>query len=121
MKRKRTFFTAVVVHSPGSNFALVSYSSAADPNFTPGVRELDPFVFSYDVQRKPDGGELQISGHNFVLYFAPEGLPGLSKHTVFVLDISGSMEDNNKLDHLKDAMAAILSDFQQHDSFEVST
>jgi hypothetical protein len=62
---------------------------------------------------------VQVSGTNFVLFFAPEGLPGLSKHTVFVLDISGSMDDNNKLEHLKEAMKAILNDFRPQDSFQV--
>ncbi|XP_018016742.1 inter-alpha-trypsin inhibitor heavy chain H3 [Hyalella azteca] len=110
---------AVVAHIPGSNFALVSYSSASDALFTRASRDLPPFHFSYDVERKPDGGELQVSGTNFVLFFAPEGLPGLTKHTVFVLDISGSMDDNNKLDHLKEAMKAILNDFKTQDSFQL--
>ena len=46
-------------------------------------------------------------------------MPSLPKHTVFVLDISGSMMEGNKLGHLKAAMESILRDFGEDDSFQV--
>ncbi|XP_047502543.1 inter-alpha-trypsin inhibitor heavy chain H5-like isoform X1 [Penaeus chinensis] len=74
---------------------------------------------SYDVDRQADGGEIQILGGFFVHYFCPEGLPKLPTHTVFVLDISGSMYDFGKLDQLKLAMESILHSMKPEDSFEV--
>ncbi|XP_042874716.1 inter-alpha-trypsin inhibitor heavy chain H5-like [Penaeus japonicus] len=76
-------------------------------------------TLSYDVDRQADGGEIQILGGFFVHYFCPEGLPKLPTHTVFVLDISGSMYDFGKLDQLKLAMESILHSMKPDDSFEV--
>ncbi|XP_071519928.1 uncharacterized protein [Panulirus ornatus] len=75
---------------------------------------------SYDVDRMVDGGEIQLLGNFFVHYFCPEGLPKLPTHTVFVLDVSGSMHDYGKLDQLKLAMESILKGMPPEDSFEVS-
>lgn len=74
---------------------------------------------SYDVDRMVDGGEIQLLGNFFVHYFCPEGLPKLPTHTVFVLDVSGSMHDYGKLDQLKLAMESILKGMPPEDSFEV--
>lgn len=54
----------------------------------------------------------------FVHFFAPEFLPKLRKHIVFVLDYSGSME-GRKLDQLKEAMTKILSDISDDDYFSI--
>ena len=59
-------------------------------------------------------------GRWFVLFVAPEVLSSLPKHSVFVLDISGSMKEDNKLGQLKEAMENILKDFSKQDSFQVS-
>ncbi|XP_063839820.1 inter-alpha-trypsin inhibitor heavy chain H5-like isoform X2 [Scylla paramamosain] len=74
---------------------------------------------SYDVQRTVDGGEVQVLGRFFVHYLSPEGLPKLPAHTVFALDVSGSMSDHGKLDQLKEAIIAIIRRMPQEDSFEV--
>jgi hypothetical protein len=52
---------------------------------------------------------LSLQDGYFVHFFAPENLPTLPKHIVFVLDISGSME-GDKLAQTKDAMVTILDD-----------
>ncbi|XP_037800888.1 inter-alpha-trypsin inhibitor heavy chain H3-like [Penaeus monodon] len=78
------------------------------------------FSFKYDIARRPDGGELQQEGKYFVHYFSPEGLPKMPVHTVFVLDISTSME-GNKIVQLKKAMEAILRDLKPEDTFELVT
>ncbi|KAG8305512.1 hyaluronan metabolic process [Homalodisca vitripennis] len=54
----------------------------------------------------------------FVHFFAPEDLPQLKKHIVFVLDYSGSM-GGRKLEQLKEAMDKILSDLSPKDHFSI--
>ncbi|XP_042225761.1 inter-alpha-trypsin inhibitor heavy chain H5-like [Homarus americanus] len=81
--------------------------------------EGNALSISYDVGRTVDGGEIQLLGRFFVHYFCPEGLPKLPTHTVFALDVSGSMQDFGKLDQLKIAMEAILRGLPPEDSFEV--
>ncbi|XP_042863431.1 inter-alpha-trypsin inhibitor heavy chain H3-like isoform X1 [Penaeus japonicus] len=78
------------------------------------------FSFTYDINRRPDGGELQQEGSYFVHYFSPDGLPKMPVHTVFVLDISGSMS-GNKINQLKRAMVTILRDLRPEDTFELVT
>ncbi|XP_076059970.1 inter-alpha-trypsin inhibitor heavy chain H3-like [Oratosquilla oratoria] len=73
---------------------------------------------SYDIERKADGGEVKLEDDYFAHFFSPEGLPLLPKHTIFVIDVSGSM-DGRKLQDVKSAMVAILKDMKKHDSFEV--
>ncbi|KAG0729341.1 Inter-alpha-trypsin inhibitor heavy chain H5 [Chionoecetes opilio] len=79
----------------------------------------DMLTLSYDVQRSLDGGEVQVMGRFFVHYLSPEGLPKLPAHTVFALDVSGSMSDHGKLDQLKKAIIAIIRGMPEEDSFEV--
>ena len=38
------------------------------------------------------GGEIQVVDGYFVHFVAPENLPPMAKHVIFVLDVSGSME-----------------------------
>ncbi|XP_045621028.2 inter-alpha-trypsin inhibitor heavy chain H3 isoform X2 [Procambarus clarkii] len=90
-------------------------SSASDGPHSQG----DVLAITYDVERTPDGGEFQVLGRHFVHHFCPEGLPKLPTHTVFVLDVSGSMQDFDKLTQLKVAMEAILRGLPPEDSFEV--
>lgn len=52
-------------------------------------------------------------------YLSPEGLPKLPAHTVFAIDVSGSMSDHGKLDQLKKAIIAIIRGMPAEDSFEV--
>ncbi|XP_076066221.1 inter-alpha-trypsin inhibitor heavy chain H3-like isoform X2 [Oratosquilla oratoria] len=75
---------------------------------------------SYDIERKVDGGELKVEDNYFAHFFSPEGLPPLRKHTIFVIDVSGSMAARNIVD-VKSAMEAILKDMKKHDYFEVIT
>jgi Mg-chelatase subunit ChlD len=62
----------------------------------------------------------QISDGYFVHFFAPEDLPPLRKHVIFVLDVSGSMS-GRKISQLKEAMTTILSDLNQGDLFSIVT
>ncbi|KAG8251748.1 hyaluronan metabolic process [Homalodisca vitripennis] len=77
------------------------------------------FVVKYDVDRK--GKEQQIilvhEGY-FVHFFAPENLPPLRKHVVFVLDYSNSMR-GRKREQLEDAMFKILFDLDYKDYFSI--
>jgi len=56
----------------------------------------------------------------FVHFFAPEDLPPLRKHVVFVLDISGSMW-GRKMEQLKDSQKKILDDLSSEDFFNIIT
>jgi len=54
----------------------------------------------------------------FVHFFAPDFLPKLPKHVIFVIDISGSMF-GEKLKQTKDAMVTILDDLTEKDYFNI--
>ena len=58
-----------------------------------------------------------IDGY-FVHFVAPENLPPMSKHVVFVLDTSGSMA-GKKMHQTKNAMKTILSDLREKDSMTI--
>lgn len=76
------------------------------------------FVIQYDVERDPQGGEVLIQDGYFVHFFAPTNLKPLPKLVVFVLDTSGSMW-GDKLEQVKQAMANILEQLNEHDSFHL--
>jgi hypothetical protein len=54
------------------------------------------FVVNYDVKRPADGNDVQIGAGKFVHYFAPDNLPTMKKHVIFVIDVSGSMSGRNQ-------------------------
>jgi secreted protein with Ig-like and vWFA domain len=60
----------------------------------------------------------QVSDGYFVHFFAPENLPPLRKHVIFVLDVSGSMS-GRKITQLKEAMSTILGDLNRGDLFSI--
>ncbi|XP_076045163.1 inter-alpha-trypsin inhibitor heavy chain H4-like [Oratosquilla oratoria] len=112
----------------GSSLLALTYESKEEVTIiyqwsNTGVGEYSPsknkLSLAYDLQRKIDGGEVKVEGDFFAHYFSPEGLPTMRKHTVFVIDISGSMGDNKKMDNVKKAMEAILKDMREDDTFEV--
>lgn len=72
----------------------------------------------YDVNREKNPQQILVDEGYFVHFFAPESLPILRKHVVFVLDYSGSMA-GRKLEQLKDAMQTILSDLDEADYFSL--
>merc|ERR1712172_244354 len=78
------------------------------------------FVVKYDVQRPEDGNDVQIGAGKFVHYFAPDSLPTLPKHVIFVIDISGSM-GGRKLQQTKDAMTTMLDKMSEKniDNFNI--
>ena len=50
------------------------------------------FSVRYDVDRRDEvSGEIQLIDGYFAHFLAPENLPAMAKHVVFVLDTSGSM------------------------------
>ena len=54
----------------------------------------------------------------FVHFVAPENLPPMAKHVIFVLDVSGSM-DGKKMMQLKNAMKTILAELRAIDFFSI--
>jgi len=78
------------------------------------------FVVKYDVKRPEDGNDVQIGAGKFVHYFAPDSLPTLPKHVIFVIDISGSM-GGRKLQQTKDAMTTMLNKMSEKniDNFNI--
>jgi len=75
-------------------------------------------IVEYDVDRKDHDSEVQLMDGYFVHFLAPDSLPTLPKHVVFVIDISGSMS-GEKLKQTKDAMVTILDDLNENDHFNV--
>merc|ERR1711971_538758 len=77
-------------------------------------------VLNYDVKRPQDGNDIQIGAGKFVHYFAPDKLPTIAKHIVFVIDVSGSMS-GSKMSQAKDAMTTILDKMSQEklDNFNI--
>ena len=77
-------------------------------------------VLNYDVKRPEDGNDIQIGAGKFVHYFAPDKLPTIPKHIVFVIDVSGSMS-GSKMSQAKDAMTTILDKMSQEklDNFNI--
>lgn len=78
---------------------------------------LGQFVVQYDVERSNDG-EILVNDGYFVHFFAPNSLPQLNKHVVFVLDTSGSMM-GRKIEQLREAMLSILSELHPGDYFNI--
>merc|ERR1711971_323616 len=78
------------------------------------------FVIKYDVKRPEDGNDVQIGAGKFVHCFAPDNLPTLPKHVIFVIDISGSMS-GRKLKQTKDAMTTMLDKMSEKniDNFNI--
>merc|ERR1711971_475726 len=77
-------------------------------------------VLNYDVKRPQGGNDIQIGAGKFVHYFAPDKLPTIAKHIVFVIDVSGSMS-GSKMSQAKDAMTTILDKMSQKklDNFNI--
>lgn len=77
------------------------------------------FSVKYDVDRQSDkAGEIQVIDGFFAHFVAPENLPPMAKHVVFVLDVSGSM-DGKKLIQVKNAMKSILGQLRDIDFFSI--
>ena len=54
----------------------------------------------------------------FAHFVAPEELPPMAKHVIFVLDVSGSM-DGKKMTQLQNAMKTILAELRAIDFFSI--
>ena len=98
------------------NIALIDMS----PNDATNNGKDWKFVVKYDVERPEDGNDVQIGAGKFVHYFAPDNLPTLPKHVIFVIDISGSMS-GRKLKQTKDAMTTMLDKMSEKiiDNFNI--
>merc|ERR1719166_471653 len=99
-------------------------SNTAFINMTPNEAKNNgkdwKFVVKYDVKRPADGNDVQIGAGKFVHYFAPDKLPTMPKHVIFVIDISGSMS-GRKLQQTKDAMSTMLDKMSEKniDNFNI--
>ena len=60
----------------------------------------------------------QVIDGYFAHFVAPENLPPMAKHAVFVLDVSGSMS-GQKLLQVKNAMKSILDQLRDMDFFSI--
>merc|ERR1712212_258740 len=76
------------------------------------------FKVKYQVQMKPEG-EVQVIDGYFVHFTEDDPkLEALPKYTVFVLDVSGSMQ-GEKITQLQDAMFTILDQMTEDDYFSI--
>ncbi|XP_072382761.1 inter-alpha-trypsin inhibitor heavy chain H4-like isoform X1 [Diabrotica undecimpunctata] len=125
-KNDETLDPASVVNIINSTSAVVTFKPDIEKqkNFikTLGGKENEgltgQFIVQYDVERDPSGGEVLLNDGYFVHFFAPENIKPLTEHIVFILDTSGSMY-GQKLKQLKDAMASILSQLKDDDTFHI--
>jgi len=98
-----------------------SESGSAKVTYTPNIKHLQDkvkegplqFVLEYEVERLK-AGQLQLYQGYFVHFVAPEHLPPMPKHVVFVLDTSGSMK-NRKMQQTVNAMKTILGEMRDKD------
>ena len=75
------------------------------------------FILNYDVNRPEDGNDIQIGAGKFVHYYSPpDELETMTKHVIFVIDVSGSMA-GRKLIQTIDAMTTILSNLNPDDRY----
>ncbi|XP_052747597.1 inter-alpha-trypsin inhibitor heavy chain H4 isoform X7 [Bicyclus anynana] len=100
-----------------SSEKFIGYSSDEDEQESEDGKVLGQFVVQYDVERN-NNGEILVNDGYFVHFLSPSSLPPLSKKVVFVLDTSGSMA-GRKIEQLREAMIAILSDLNPHDFFNI--
>ncbi|XP_076840388.1 inter-alpha-trypsin inhibitor heavy chain H6 [Brachyhypopomus gauderio] len=101
--------------------AHVHYSPTLEQqkNLSPKGLSAD-FVIRYDVELKDLMGDIQVHDGYFVHYFAPRGLPVVSKDVIFVIDISGSMI-GTKIKQTKAAISVILDELREGDYFNLIT
>jgi len=103
---------------PKINQAIIEYVPSIEDQ-KEGGQEWQ-FNLNYDVERSEDGNEVQIGAGKFVHYYSPDNLPTLTKHIIFVLDVSGSMS-GRKIQQTKDAMLMIFENLNEEDSFDIVT
>ena len=84
------------------------------------TKKAKKLVVRYDVDRKGQESEGHMVDGYFVHFFVPDNLTTMSKHAIFVLDVSGSMK-GQKLKQMKEAMFTILNDMSGEDSFSIIT
>lgn len=119
----------VDISRPTQNSAKIKYR----PDLVNLQRKLKSrhslqFVVEYDVTRDTDkAGEIQVVDGFFVHFVAPQHLPAMPKHIVFVIDTSGSMM-GKKMKQTKNALRTIIGELREKDhmtllsfSDEVST
>ena len=97
-----------------------SKSNEAIITYTPDRVAKGQLTVHYDVDRKNQANEIQVLDGYFVHFISPDSMVTIAKHTVFVLDISGSMA-GERINQLKDAMFAILEQMPEDDHFSILT
>uniref|UniRef100_A0A8B9HTN4 Inter-alpha-trypsin inhibitor heavy chain family member 6 n=2 Tax=Astyanax mexicanus TaxID=7994 RepID=A0A8B9HTN4_ASTMX len=114
---------------PGAVLGLAQNPHCAHIHYSPSLQQQKSisakginadFVIQYDVEQNDLMGDIQVDDGYFVHYFAPRGLPVVSKDVIFVIDISGSMI-GTKIKQTKAAMSTILGDLREGDYFNLIT
>ena len=103
-----------------TNIDWVRGSNEATITYIPDTVSQGQLTVLYDVDRKNEANEIQVLDGYFVHFISPPAMTTIPQHTVFVLDISGSMAWE-KMNQLKDAMFAILNEMPEHDYFSIIT
>jgi len=81
------------------------------------VREID---FAYTLN-DPYTPNTVMSGNYFAHFFMPEALLAMPMHVIFVIDVSASMRDDNRLAITKNAMCTFLGALRKIDHFHIVT
>lgn len=92
--------------------------------YKPGKDEQEQGLLTvrYDVDRKGEDSELQVLDGYFVHFFSPSMARAgrLTRHAVFVLDVSGSMS-GQRISQLKDAMFTVLDEMVTNTDLVISS
>ena len=98
--------------SPKNAHFNYTYSPALDQVHNGNIEKI---VINYDVKRPDDGNDIQIGAGRFVHYFVPDpnNVSKKTKHVIFVIDKSGSM-NGTKIEQTKDAVMEWLQTLKEN-------
>ena len=106
---------AFTVTKNGPRSVSYTYTSANDPN-----EFQETIHLTYDIDRPTlAGGDLLVRDGHFVHFISPDNLPPIAKNVIFVLDTSGSMSYQDRMNRLKIAFNRMINDLNPEDTFQV--
>ncbi|KAK6982262.1 inter-alpha-trypsin inhibitor heavy chain H2 [Biomphalaria glabrata] len=104
-----------IVNRLSPNKVQVIFAPTASQQPSSGLSHL--YLVQYDVFHHPDG-DLVIKDGFFMHFFAPDMTP-MPKDIIFVIDVSGSMGWDNKMEQMQAAMIEIMNHIPPRDYFNI--
>lgn len=110
----------VLIREKNINFRMLVWEPTEEwqRSFDP-IRGVEgEFVIIYAVSGEVNGGNVFMQQDHFVHFFAPPLLDPIDSNFLFIVDISGSMGVQGKIEQALDAMLAIFNEMTKADSAE---